>query len=290
MLEVSESFTTFTQLGIRCWDPVVDRQVNDALTVTASPLMKPQKKVNALQTPGGVYAFHHLPGMREIEYGYSNTNVSASPATSHGFVVEISDSRNRYVSIAVYIELPLPYAGVFLSNGIGSPGGDIPKGLHLYSSVTRNMSSNIAVIRGELLQQDSRHPAAHALLMLQNESGESWYGVADAQGFYSIVFPYPDLQEGFAGSPADGSSGSLYEQSWELSLSVFYSPSSQQSLPGTNIPNYLSILHQQAAEIWPQQLSEGGSPLTQFPVSLVYNQPAVTKTEGLSQLLISPLP
>ena len=290
MLEVSESFTTFTPLGIRCWDPVVDRQVDDALTVTASPLMKPQIKVSALQTPGGVYAFHHLPGMREIEYGYSDTNVSASPATSHGFVVEINDSRNRYVSIAVYVELPLPYAGVFLSNGIGSPGGDIPKGLHLYSSVTRNMSSNLAVIRGELLQHDSRQPAAHALLMLQNELGESWYGVADAQGFYSIVFPYPDLQEGFAGSPADGSSGSLYEQSWELELSVFYSPSSQQSLPGTDIPNYLSILHQQAAEIWPQPLSEGGSPLAQFPVSLVYHQPAVTKTDGLSQLLISPLP
>ena len=187
-------------------------------------------------------------------------------------------------------QLPLPYAGVFLRNGIGSPGGDMPKGLHLYSAATRNMSSNLAVIRGELLQHDNREPAAHALLMVQDESGESWYGIADAQGFYSIVFPYPDLQEGFAGSPSDGSSGAFSEQSWQLELSVFYSPSSQQSLPGTDIPNYLSILHQQAAEIWPQASSEDGSGVIQFPVSLMYHQPAVTKTDGLSELLVSPLP
>ena len=54
MVAVSEEFTTFTPLGIRCWDPAVDRPVDDALMVTARSLQTPQKPVNALRTPGGV--------------------------------------------------------------------------------------------------------------------------------------------------------------------------------------------------------------------------------------------
>ena len=148
----------------------------------------------------------------------------------------------------------------------------------------------MAIIRGELLQQVSRQPAAHALLMLRAESGESWYGISDAEGLFSIVFPYPELQEGFAASPFDGSSGALSEQNWNLMLSVFYSPANLQLLPGTDIPNYLSILHQRAAEIWPQSPSNGGIPVEKISVTLVYQQLAVIKTEGLPQLLISPLP
>jgi len=288
VVAAAEKLVTYTPLGIRLWDPVVDRQIKDALLVTAKPVLMPQKIVHAAPTLGGVYAFSHLPGMRGVEYGYEQA--TDSPPSRHGFVIEINDSLNRYVSVAFHVELPLSYPGPFLSNSVGSPGNSLPKGVYLYSSISRNMSSNMAVIRGELLEYESRKPAAHALLKVQTESGESWYGIADEHGRYAIVFPYPDLQEGFGGSPLSLSSKPLHEQRWELELSIFYSPSSRQNLPGTALPNYLTILNQGAAMIWPRLASDEGVPISQLTLPLSYHRPAVAKTGELSKLLISPLP
>jgi len=289
VVTVFEEINTFTPLGIRLWDPVFDRKIDDAISITATPVINPRKKIKATRTISGIYSFPHLPGMRDIEYEYDDHEITDSPVNRYEFVIEVTDERKRFIDVAFSVELPLPYSGVFLTNIPGSPTGNIPKGLHLYSSNTRKLPANMAAFRGELLQHDSRQPAAHALLRLQQESGESWYGIADKNGFYAIVFPYPELIKDLDSSPAGAMSGSLYDQSWELTLSVFYSPSTWQNLQGADTPNYLSILSQQAAGIWPQPASEGGSAISELPVTLQYQKATSIKTNGLSELLISSL-
>jgi len=296
MLIASEQFTTTTLLGIRFWDPVFDQQIDSDLMVTArvvQPLSVQisEKVTRAIRTPGGIYSFSHLPGMRSFEYGYDDVDSINSPNISspdirREFIIEIRDVRRRFINIAFNVELPLPYKGLFLNNSSGSPAEDMPKGLHLFSSTTRQLPGNMAVIRGELLQKTSRAPAAHALLKVEFESGESWHGIADKRGHFAIVFPWPELIEGFTGSPGSESPGSLYEQTWDLALSVFYSPASQQPLQGAATPDYLSILSQVPADIWP----ESDSSVSQLSLTLEYYQQLVTKTHGLSELLVSPLP
>lgn len=286
MAAVIETQTVFTPLGIRFWDPVLDVQIQDGLTVRAWPQANTRQKVNAYQTRSGVYTFSHLPGMRDIEYGLQSS-VPDSPAEQHNFIVQVHDNRGRYVDAAFSVDLPLPYNGVYLSNGGGSPA-DTPQGFYLFSSITRPIPPWMGAVQGELVDQSTGEPAAHAMLSIYNEDGDVWHGITDASGHFCVMMPYPDPAEGYGGSPLDPGQIPLHEQFWLLDLEVSYSPGSRESLSGTDIPAYLSILSQTGAQIWPQAPEDGGSSVSQLSLSLQFHQVTVTKTDGRSQLLVSP--
>ncbi|MDH5181646.1 MAG: hypothetical protein OEZ39_14650 [Gammaproteobacteria bacterium] len=287
MAQVIEQFTVHTPLGIRLWDPVTDRQIRGDMHVVAYPAHSPHARSNAYSTRGGVYTFRHLKGMRGIEYGYT-TGDEVSPAEKHDFIVEISDKLARYLSVSLRIELPLSYRGVFLSDTAAGSPHEIPKGLYLYSAPTRSVPGWMAIIRGELVNQETGDAAAHALLRVMTVDGEEWYGVSDAEGRYTIMLPYPDLPAGFSGSPLSPGHKPLADQFWDMDLEVFYSPATQVSLPGTIIPSYLSILSQDAATIWPIAADDGGMAVASLPIVLEYNKSTNPRTDGFTTLLVSP--
>lgn len=289
MQTTADNFTTFTPLGIRLWDPVLDQQIIDDLIVTAHPSHIPDNKAMAYRTRSDVYSFSHLEGMRGIEYGYENYDETASPDKRHNFIVEIRDKHKRYIDVAFPVDLPLPYSGVFLSSGPESSPHVMPKGVYLYSSPTRAIPGWNALVRGEILDQGSNKPAAHALLRVGTDDGEYWYGIADDKGRFSVMFPYPVLQDGFGASPITPDHKPLHLQTWDLQLEVFYSPNTLENLSGTFLPDYLSILKQEAAQIWPQPESEGGTPVVALPILLEYQKSTIARTDGLTQLLVSPL-
>lgn len=287
MSQAVEEFNTFTPLGIRFWDPVFDKQVRDDLIVSASPEVSHKMKSYAYRTKSDVYSFAHLHGMRDIEYGFSADHVIDSPDSPRTYIVEVKDPRERYINVAFPIELPLSYPGVFLTNEITSPSSPAPQGVYLFSSANRAVPSWMAVVRGELIDQDSKLPASHAVLRLNSESGDVWYGVADEIGRFEVMFPYPVLVEGFGSSPMTPGHNPLYKQTWDLNLEVLYSPNTLAVLPGTSIPNYLSVLKQQQANIWSLSESNGGVPTLSLPMLLEFHRPVTPRTEGLSFLLVS---
>lgn len=293
MVRVLERLETYTPLGIRLWDPVTDQPIRDALTVSASPEARPQARVQAMRSYGGVYAFLHLPGLRGLEYGYEPA-APASPALQREYVVQVGDLRRRYLPVAFRVGLPLPYRGVHLSGGaapLASPSSPVeaaPRGLHLYSAPTRPVPPSAAALRGELRRAADGAPAAHAVVSVETDTGETWHGLSDAQGRFVVILPYPTLTHGFGGSPPGLGHLPLFEQTWPLLLSVRYEPQAQIALAGAEVPDYLSVLQQAQAEIYAQAPSAGGLPVASIPVELRFDRHPTVRTEGLSQLLVDP--
>lgn len=287
MTTILEEFTTFTPLGVRFWDPATDQQVRDALQVEAHPRARPRATAAAVHTYGDVYTFLHLPGLRDLEYGYERSGVG-SPPPAHPFVVQVRDARDRFLPIALQITLPLPYRGVYLCGAAGSPAEATPRGLHLYSTPGRPLPPSAAAVRGELRRADTGAPAAHAVVRVETENAETWYGLSDARGCFVVVLPYPPLAHGFGGSPASPGHRPLLEQLWQLSLSVFYQPRAQLALPGSPVPDYLSVLQQAQADLYEHPPEAGGLPVASLPVALQFDRHPTVRTDGVSQLLVMP--
>lgn len=286
MMDVIEKLSVYTPLGIRLWDPVTDKQVRNDMLVSAYPSHSPHARTYAFKTRSDIFTFAHLPGMRAVEFGYADE--SASPAVKQTFIVEIQDRLYRYISAALRIELPLPYNGVFPSDEpVGSPGTP-PRGIYLYSSPARSVPNWMAAIRGELKINSSKQPAAYAFLRVSSLAGEEWYGIADEEGKYTIMLPYPNLPAGFSGSPESPGHKPLFDQTWEFDLEVFYSPDTVENLPGSSIPSYLSILSQNPASIWVAPEDEGGPAVSSMQILLEYNKTVNPRTAGDTSLLINP--
>ncbi|MBD3316648.1 MAG: hypothetical protein GF344_12735 [Chitinivibrionales bacterium] len=224
--------------------------------------------------------------MWNTEHGLKDAG-DTSPAETRPYVVNINDRSGGYLDVTFQVDLPLPYRGVYLSKHQSSPSAFAPKGLHLYSSPLRGVPGWMASIRGELMDVSTGRPASWALLRVTAEAGETYYGIADKEGRYCIMFGYPVLIEGFGGSPSSLGNRPLNRQSWELTMELFYSPGTRVSLPGGKAPDYLSILRQQTAFVWTQKPGSGVSPVAALPLRLEFGKRIIVRTEGESNLLIS---
>jgi hypothetical protein len=241
----------------------------------------------AVRTLSGIYAFQGLPGLLPIENRQADP--AGSPATVHRFVIEVLDSERRFVPVGFEVELPLPYRGIFLIGGQPpSPAEGLPPGVLLYSAVTRRRPSWIAAVRGELLEAATRRPAPHALLTVTDPDGEEWHGLADERGHFAVWLPYPAIQEVPAGSPQQTVSLPLLERTWVVRLQVFYSPATRRALPGTDIPEYESVLTQEPAPSWPQSPEQGGIPAAEWSGELRFGQDVNARTDGSTHLLVGP--
>lgn len=288
MYQLIEKISTYTPLGIRFWDPVLDNQIRDALMVTARPQFSPRPVITAYLTRSDVYAFNGLPNMRDIEHGSCGANSVSSPPTSHSFVIEVRDERRRYVDVGFKVDLPLSYKGLFLSNLPSSPPSGSPKGFNLYSAATRTPPALLTAVRGELFDCAADKPAAHAVVRVTTEDGFSWFGLADEQGRFATLMPYPTLIDGIGGSPTANNRRLLCEQTWDLKIEVHYEPTHLQEVPGSRMKDYCSILNQPQARIWLISPEDGGLPMANQHVQLTFGKEVILKTAGFSKLLVSP--
>ncbi len=293
MWSVLESQNTFTPLGIRFWDPVIDEQVGEALHVRAWPEDAQQPIVQASRTRSNIYAFGRLPGMRTLESGPPRAGTptrageTESPPANRSFVVEVSDIKRRYLDVGFRVDLPLPYRGVFLLNGSLSPPQVSPKGFHLYSAPTRTLPPATTVIRGELEDQWTGGAAANAVIRITAEDESIWYALADQHGHFAAVLPYPTLIDGLGASPpADGRT--LSSHSWQLLVEVLYEPAHVDGLPGTELKDYPSVLTQSAANVWSRLPEHGGSPRPDLTTQIRFGEELTLRTDGLAALRVSP--
>lgn len=287
-VEVLERITAFTALGLRFWDATLDRQVRDGLQVTARPFFERRLQVReAILTVSGIYTFQGMPGLRDLESGFATAEMS--PAISRRFVVEVSDTLRRFVDIAFEVELPLPYRGVFLiGGGAGSPPEGAPPGMLLYSAPTRRRSTWFGAVRGELAEAATGDPAAHALVAVVDPQGETWHGVADSGGRFTVWLAYPGVEQTPLGSPQVTPSLPLLARLWPVRLQVFYSPATWQSLPGTALPDYESVLTQNPAEVWQTPPDGGGTPGPEWLGDLQFGRELTARSGDAPQLLVGP--
>lgn len=256
--------------------------------VTARPENAARPVKTAFLTHSGAYAFDRLPGLREVEQGAFGDYPVSSPPVQKRFVVEVRDQHRRYVEVGFSVDLPLPYRGLYLSHQTSSPPNSIPRGVNLYSAVTRTPPSMIAAVRGELFDREAAQTAAHAVVCVTTEDGFQWYGLADAHGRFVTFMPYPTLIGGIGGSPAVQSRRPLHQQTWQLSIEVLYAPHLVTSLLDSTLKEYSSVLNQPPARIWPVLPEDGGISTDKQNVQLNYGIDVILKTAGQSKLMVSP--
>ena len=159
----TETFSTFTTLGVRFWDATTGAQIRAGLRVGLWPVHTSSLAIDAVRTVSDIYAFHRVPGLRSVERPRPDENPGLGSPPTRDYVLEIVDLRDRFVPCAVGLSLPVPERGLYLTQLIYSP--DLPSpGFFLFSSVTRPRAPNIAVLLGQATHGIDGPPAAHALV------------------------------------------------------------------------------------------------------------------------------
>lgn len=274
-----------TLLGIRFWDVALGAPVSDGLQVSLYPQSYTRKKIPAFRTRSGVYAFTSIPGMISFETQAEST--IASPPVTHAFIVEVQDTQKRFSPAAFTVELPLPYNGLFLVDDNNSSPALTPRGFNLYSSPQRISAPQFTFLRGELIDRNTELPASHAVVRVENQQGLQWYGIADAEGKFAVMMPYPLLHIAFGSSPPTSDGVRLSERSWSVTVAVLYEPLNLTQLPGSDLPEYSSILSQGQAFLYTESPDTDIGESSELPAELVYGRDVVITTAGFSELYVS---
>jgi hypothetical protein len=288
---VFEELATFCPLGVRFWDVVADDQIRAGLRVRTWPVPARRPVVEAFRTVSDVYAFHGLPGLREVERPPFPPPALVSPPLTHPFIVEVRDLERRFLPAAFRVDLPRPTRGLFLPPVPGSPSGSVP-GFYLFSSPVRSRPPGVAAIRAELVEATSGRPAAWAVIRVTIAGqGERW-GMADQAGRVAVQFPLPVLSPSFGQLFASPSGTALppgppvSDRSWPVALAVAWEPARLATLPGTDLPDLADVFQQGPADVLPDDTS----PIASAPEwlgTLPWDGELVAATAGRRQLLIT---
>jgi hypothetical protein len=271
--------TIFTPLGIRFWDTSRDVAVTDALEVVAWPPSQPERKRAAVRSLSGIYAFHGLPGMRDVEYPEDPDALQLSPPVQRRFVVSVSDARRRFLPVVFSVDLP--QFGIYPSSTV-PPGGPPIPGLYLFSSPTRPAGA-LAVVRAQLAEDATGTPAAHAVVEVEAPQGQLFHGIADENGSVAVMFSYPRFRTGATSSPP-GVAEAPGTQTWPLTVRVRYSPFLQTPVQGSKLPDLRSILGQSDARL--QATTSTSSLTNEISAELEFGRELILRTLGLPYLVV----
>jgi hypothetical protein len=273
-----ETVRAFTTLGIRFWDAALERQVSGALDVLAFRRDTRELPVRAHLTPSGVYAFHDLPGLREVEHPLDNVSVLGSPPAAVEFLIAVRDSLGRYLPMTFGVALPLPYRGLF-------PAGD---SVPLFSAPTRAIPPGLGAVRAELWDTNAELPGSHAVLRVKL-GADVWTGIADDTGRVLVVLPTPTVERLTLGSPPGSGQGSPDAATWPIAVSVSSTPGALRfplgiGRPGAaafaRVPSLKTVLEDQTAG----QLfaADNAAPTSSLDATLPFGRELVLRTRRTS--------
>jgi hypothetical protein len=284
---VFESLATSCLLGLRFWDAVTDDQIRAGLRVRAWPLPARRPVVEALRTVSDIYAFHRLPGARDLEQAVLPSTSTPSPAQSRSFVVEARDLERRFLPAAFTVDLPLPHRGVYLPPTLGSPAAAPFPGFYLFSSPVRSRPPGVAAVRAELIDSATGRPASWAVVRVSIVGYGLRWGMADEAGRVVVQFPLPTIRPGFgrlSGSPSASPPGPpVADRVWDVALGVWWEVGRLAPLPGTDLPDVAEVVRQAPADV----LQSGASaPASEWLGTLSWEGELVASTTGSSRLTI----
>jgi hypothetical protein len=261
---VLERVAHVAPVGVRLVDSSTGQTISDGISVRFV-LPFPGRPTDAFTTPSGIFGAHGLRGLRrwELRDVGDDGTLEDVPQPSLPFRVEVRDQSGLFHSFAVDVMLPsdgllaVPCGSPPLSPP-GSPPDEGSRFLPLFSLPSRPVPPGTAAVRGRLLYESDRSPAAFAALEITPKPGaDPVRGIADARGEVVVLFPYPQ-PAGLAGSPPAGTKQPLAKSTWNVGVRVFAPPVG--SPPGVDgLPDLCTFLHQS-----PATLLTGSSPPTEL--------------------------
>ncbi len=269
-------------LALRFWDAVTDAPVGEGLVVWAHPSGMPWRRVRGLANRSGVYVFHDLPDIRQLEFGAGDEDYWSHLSAPRSYVVEVEDADHRFQPLR--LEAKAPWRGLFPSCDLASPPG-VPR-VPLFSAPNRPVPGAFAVVRAELREAETGRPAAWALTEVDVPGrNDPERGLADREGRVAVIFPYPEPDGAISGSPP--SSSSLFDQAWTLPVRAFYTPED----PPADVPELCAtLLAQNAAVLWEQDPPTGSaltSAVVRFGRETVLRSRKTADGSSLPYLLIT---
>ncbi len=250
-VQVLEEITLVAPFGVRFWDVTAMAPAGGGLTVVAYPDGFPDLRVNAGVNRTGVYFFRDLPGLRQIENGAGDEDFWTTHPPSIPFTVEVSDAQDRY--LPYQFSVLLPAHGLYGS--VGSPLSPAltpdASWLPIFSAPSRVMPGPSAVVRAQLQDDVAKLPAAWALMTAQVPGSLVMTALADDRGVVTLTLPYPEPRTSPFASPLGPGSLKLSDQTWPLTVSVFYVPRPVSPNPFKFVlPDLQEILSQGIATAW----------------------------------------
>lgn len=251
-VKVLEELTWVAPFGVRFWDVTAMAPAGAGLTVVAYPDAFPGLRCTADVNRTGVYFFHGLPGMRRFENGDGDEDFWAAHPPSIPFTVEVSDAQDRY--LPYQFSVLLPAHGLY--GLVGSPllPSLTPDAtwLPVFSAPSRALPGPSAVVRAQLKDDAAKLPAAWALMTAQVAGSLMMTALADDRGVVSLTLPYPEPRNSPFASPLGPGSLKLSDQTWPLTVSVFYTPQIASPLSSDDfvLSDLERILGQRAATAW----------------------------------------
>jgi hypothetical protein len=277
----------FAPLGLRFWDAATDEPVSAGLRVAAAPADGGEARTRATRTVSGVFAFHDLPGLRDLTHPPGvGPPEDVPPAT---VLVRVDDAQGRFLPVVHRIDLPLPERGVYRPPTGGPPALSPPAGFeprfYLFSAPSRRARPGLAEVRARLASSPDGPPLAYALVVV--ETGEALHiSRSDDDGQVAVLFPYPPIETPVGdGSPLPDVGASLHAQEWSLDVRVFHDPARLDDPLGDGIPELGELLAQRDSPVGIRASTDGPA-LDLLPALLRFGEPCILRTDNLSVLLV----
>ncbi len=241
-----------SRLGVRFWDLVYERYVNDGLLVTATAVDVPSLPRIALPNRAGGFGFRTLPGLRDSEFGAGDSPFWASHPVHREYLIRMTDTHERFLPISFRALAPHP-------DWFTPPGGNHPfpgpdRSIPLFRNPTWSKPAGTVAVRGDLWDLGANTPAAWAFVQIRLSTAIGSavaQGLADPDGRFVAAFPqsHPMVREVRLSRGSDN--GVSETPSWTLELAVFY-----RRLTGDRTPPEISQIfrHPQATVIDPPLL------------------------------------
>ncbi len=286
-LQPLERISRYTPLGIRFWDPAAAAPVVDGIVVTAMPPDRPDLSIKAETTASGIFAFHHLPGMRSLVVSDPDLPAGAHPFTSSPlfsgrFMVSVRDRLNRFQPCLFSIDLP--YQGIYPTRSTAS----LP-GFYLFSAPTRSRTANLMVVRAQIVKRvnsDVSERAAFAVMEVQPPTGPVWPGIADENGSIAVFMPLPIFSPPpHQTSPPSPPSSPSRSIGWDITVRVRCASPPLDTVQGFGVPLLQDTLNQPSARVY-TDFDAPGQPMAEVLTRLVLGRALVVQTAGRSELWI----
>ena len=243
---VLEELAHVTPFGVRFWDVAAISPAESGLNVVASPDGFPSLRFTSGVNRSGVYYFNNLPGMRSVENGSGDESFWSANPPSIPFTVEVSDPQGRYLPYRFPVLMPVHGLFGVLDSPLTPTLTPDATWLPAFSGPARELPGPGAAIRTVLEDAATGLPAAWALVTAQAPGSALAIGLADERGVVSLTMPYPEPRNSPFASPLGPGSLKLSDQTWPVTVSVFYIPRSS----AVDMATLSEILHQGAATAW----------------------------------------
>ena len=248
-VQILERTTRRAPLGLQVWDIANATHMADGLAIDVVSGTRSASRTRAFVNRSGIYCAFGVPGLNRFEFKEDDT--AAWKMRTRDYKIEVRDPAERFLPFTFDAGLPArglfnwlmpwtpPPQPFFLPAGQGSPPIPMFDCVPLFSSPSRPVPGNLAVVRAQLREIGTNRPAAWSLLTVSIDAIVRGIGLADREGRAAILFPYPERSPRALTSPPSANN----DFRWSIELAAYYVPR-KANTAAPQIPDLANLLKQ----------------------------------------------